>query len=467
MRNRIGLLTLGLLGLVAMGCSDGGTTTVSTTGGSTTEPPADEASISAVIPNKVFLGRTVDVTISGAETKWTDTTKIDFGPGITVMSQTAASDTAIVATIQIADDAALGARDVTVTDADGTSTYKGAFKLESPLDLVLTGTQAQGSILVAKAKQLDLSTPFDDTSTGDGFFEPLVYTNMNVSGSQGINASVESVSLYSADLVLLLDVDTAAGKGDLTVNSGPLGDTLASPAPDSIDVAARMPEAVPEGGSIKGNIDAPLGSLLYSFTPSGPGLYSITATAASPDASPNVAVLPKSGRFAELLDFSAAPSILATNTDPFYLVYWDNSGASNYLATVSAKRIQTSDVEPNDTCAMAQAAGALPADIKDLFLASDKDVDWFAFDVAAGDVGKVVHVTTSPGDTKTDTVLEVFQSNCTTALGDPSDDSAYHEDLTTTPILAAGKHYVKVTNSTFGYTGKLYNLSIAIEMAGP
>lgn len=460
MRNRITQWILPLLAIVSWGCTDGGTVVASSTN---EPPPISEASVSAVIPNKVFLGRMVDVTISGEGTKWTDATKVNFGAGITVLNQTVASTSAIVATIEVGPEAATGPRDVSVTDADGTWTYKGAFKLESPLDLTLTGSVAQGSIVLAKAKQLDLSTPFDDTSTGDGFFEPLVYTNLSAVGTEGVNATIDAVNLYSADMVLLVDVQTPAGKGDLTLHSGPLGDTIPSPAPGAIDVAARMPEVLPENGSIKGSIATPFASLLYSFTPSGPGLYSITSTASSADASPNVAVLPKSGKFIELLDFTANPTILATNTDPYYLVYWDNSGTSGYNASLKSTKIMTADVDPNDTCAAAQPAGALPATIKDLFLSSEQDVDWISFDVAPADIGKVVHVTTEAGDAKTDTIIEVFQSNCTGSLGGPSADDNYHEDLITTPIVAAGKHFVKVSNSTFGYTGKLYNLSIVLE----
>lgn len=466
MRNRIALLGASLLALYSLGCT-GEAGPAGPKGDIGAEGPSADPSINAVIPGKVFLGRTVDVTVSGFNTKWTDAAKVDFGPGVTILNQTLASPTAIVATIEVTAAADIGARDVNVTDADGTATYKGAFKLESPLDLTFTGSSAQGSILITQAKQLDLSTPFDTTYTGDGFFEPIVYTNLGVTGSAGINASVDSVELYSANLITLVDIDAPAGKGDITVDSGPAGDTIASPAPKSIDIAARMPDAIPEGGSVKGQIDAPLASLLFSFTPSGPGLYSIEATAASADANPALAVLPKSGHFADLIEVSGAPSILATNTDPYYFVYWDNSGTSNYFATVKATKIVTADKDPNDTCAQAQAAGALPASIKNLYLSSDADVDWIAFDVPAGNKDKVIHVITEPGDEKTDTVLEVF-AGCTTSLG-VSADNDYHEDFISDPITddAGGKYYVKVTNSTFGYSGKLYNLSIAIEAAPP
>ncbi len=463
MKNRIVLLGASLLALYSLGCT-GDQGPIGPPGD---EGPSSDPSINAVVPNKVFLARTIDVTVSGFNTNWTETTKVDFGAGIVVLKQTIASPTAIVASIEVGDDADLGARDVNVVDADGTRTYKGAFNIESPIDLTLMGTVAQGSILVTKAKQLDLATPFDTTSTGDGFFDPLVYTNLTTAGSMGINSSVEAVDLYSADLLVLVDVDAPAGPGDLTLYSGPLGDTLASPAPKAIDIAARMPDPIPVGGSVKGNIDTPLGTLLFSFTPTGPGLYSITASASSADAIPNLAVLPKSGKFTDLLEVSGNPSILATNTDPYYFVYWDNSGDSNYFATVKSTKVVTSDVDPNDTCANSQPAGALPANVKNLFMSSKDDVDWVSFDVVAADIGKVVHVKTIAGDAKTDTILEVFASDCTTALGDPSSDADFHEDLTTTPIVAAGKHFVKVTNSSYGYTGKLYDLSIALEAPAP
>jgi len=462
MRNRFVLLGASLLALYSLGCT-GEQGPAGKDGPKGDEGPSADPSINAVIPGKVFLARDIDVTVSGFNTNWTDATKVDFGPEITVLKQTIASPTAIVATIQVGEKAALGARDVNVTDTAGTTTYKGAFKIESPLDLTLTGTSAQGSILVTKAKQLDLSTPFDTTTTGDGFFEPIVYTGLSVSGSAGINGNVQGVELFSADLVVLVDIDAAVGKGDITVISGQIGDTLASPAPGSIDIAARTPDVIPEGGSVKGNVGTPLATLLYSFTPSGPGLYSITATAASPDANPNLAVLPKSGKFVDLLDLSDKPTILATNKDPYYFVYWDNSGTSNYFATLKSEKVVPADVDPNDTCAKAQPAGALPADIKNLYMSSKDDVDWVSFDVAAADVGKIVHAITEPGDAKTDTVLEVFGPDCTTSLGGPSDDTAFYEDLISTPITAPGKHFVKVANSKYGYTGKLYNLSITLE----
>ena len=93
----------------------------------------------------------------------------------------------------------------------------------------------------------------------------------------------------------------------------------------------------------------------------------------------------------------------------------------------------------------------------------DADEDWFALTAAAADVGKVVHVITSAGDPNTDTIADVFASDCTTSLGGPSDDSEFHSDFKSSPIPAAGTYFVKVAASPDGTTGKFYNVSIALE----
>lgn len=466
MRNRIGLFAASFLALYVVGCS-GDVGPAGPPGEQGKEGPSSDPSINAVIPGKVYLGRTVDVTISGFNTQWSDTTKVDFGDLIVVSNQIIASPTAIVATVDISPTAEAGARDVKVVDAAGTTTYKGAFKVEQPLTVTLQGTQAQGSILVASAKQLDLSTPFDPTTMGDGFIDPITYPNLSVDGAPGIGASIEDVQLYSVAMLLTVDINTAAGKSDVTVMSGPPGDQISSPALDAVDIVARTPQPLTEGTEVTGMVDVPLGTLLYSFTPPSAGFYMIETNTFEPNTNPNFATLPKSGKFAQLMAFGSVSKIEATNTDPFYFVYWDNSGASGYEMTMKATKIILADVEPNDTCAAAQPAGALPAKINNLALASANDTDWFSFDVMPGEEGKIVHVITSAGDAETDTVVEVFASNCTTSLGGPSSDNGYHENFKSTAITAAGKHFVRVKASTFGFTGKLYNLSIALETPPP
>lgn len=460
-KSRVGLLSLSLVTLFALGCA-GEAGPPGPAGQPGEQGPSADSSISAITPGKVYISRRADVTVSGFNTSWTDATTLDFGEGITVVEKKVASATAIVATIEIAAEAAVGPRDVVVTQEGVTATYRGAFTLEAPLEVSYLGTQAQGSVFIATAKMKDLSTPFDTTTTGDGFFEPLVYTNIAVSGSSGIFGDVNDVQLYSADLVVFADVNAPAGAADVSVDSGPSGEEITSPAPGSLTLAARQPTALMPGMSITGTIDQPFASVLYSYTPATPGtIITVEAAADSPDATPGFIVLPASGKFSELIDFAEAPTI-EVGAEPIYFVYWDNTGVSNYAIDVTVKEIVSSEVEPNNTCEQAQQVATLPATLDAYKMGDMADEDWIAITVAEADVGKVVHVVTSPGDAQTDTVVELVGPDCTTSLG-VSEDSNYHEDFTSDPLPGAGTFYVKITNSTYGYSGKLYNVAITLE----
>ncbi|MDI1430746.1 hypothetical protein [Polyangium sorediatum] len=459
--SRVGLLSLSLFTLFALGCS-GDAGPQGPAGQPGEEGPSADPSISAITPGKAFISRRADVTISGFNTSWTDGASIDFGPGITIVEKKIASPTAIVATIEIDASAAAGPRDVNVTEGDTKVTYAGAFSLDAPLEVSFLGTQAQGSILVATAKQRDLSTPFDLTTTGDGFFEPLVYTNLAVSSSAGVTGGVEGAQLYGADLTIFTDVTAAAGTADVTVASGPPGEEILSPAPGSLQIAARQPTALTPAMILSSTIDQPFATVLYQYTPTSAGkVITVEALPDSPDASPAFAVLPASGKFADLITFAEAPTVEA-GSEPIYFIYWDNTGTSGYGINVSVTEIVPAEVEPNNACGEAQQVASLPAELEAFKMADKDDQDWLVIDAVEADVGKVIHVVTSPGEAQTDTVVEVVGSDCTTSLG-VSEDSNYHEDFTSDPIPAPGKYFVKVTNSTYGYSGALYNLSITIE----
>ncbi|MDC0749062.1 hypothetical protein [Polyangium mundeleinium] len=459
--SRVGLLSLSLVTLFALGCS-GDAGPQGPAGQPGEEGPSADPSISAVTPGKVFISRRADITISGFNTTWTDAASLDFGPGVTVVDKKIASPTAIVATIEIDASAAIGPRDVNVSEGESKVTYAGAFSLDAPLEVSFLGTQAQGSILIASAKQRDLSTPFDLTTTGDGFFEPLVYTNLAVSSAGGVFGDVADAQLYAAELTVFTDVTAAAGPADVTIASGLPGEEILSPAPGSLQIAARQPTALTPGMNLNGTIDQPFATVLYQYTPTGPGkIIAVEALADSPDASPGFAVLPASGKFTDLITFEEAPTV-EVGADPIYFIYWDNTGTSGYGFDLSITEIVPAEVEPNNTCGEAQAVASLPASLDAFKMADKDDQDWLVIDAVEADVGKVIHVVTSAGEAQTDTVVEVVGSDCTTSLG-VSEDSNYHEDFTSDPIPAPGKYYIKVTNSTYGYSGALYNLEITLE----
>jgi hypothetical protein len=407
------------------------------------------ASVSAVTPTRAFLGRTLDVTVSGDATTWSATTTVDFGAGITVNHLTVASVTALVANISVAGDATVGARDVVVHDGTSSQTFAGAFTVDSPLGLTVQGTVAQGSILAVHARTQDLTTPFDTTTEGDGLFTPITYPNLaiDLAATSGITASVSGASDFAVDFTALVDVTAPAAAQDLTIESGPQGATTEFAAPAAINVVARQPIALVAGTPINGTVDQPYESGLYTYVPAdGTNLVEFSADTTS------IALLPASGRWSDLISYAATASVLTTSSDPFYLVTWDSSGgtsaytlsATNTALAGSADEVSTT----NDSMADSQLIPALPFALTHATLSSSSDQDWLHFVADASMVGQSVHVQTLPGDAYTDTVVDVLDATGT-SLGGPSDDLDYHEDFVSSPIPAEGDYFVRIYASDY------------------
>ncbi|MDC0716341.1 hypothetical protein [Nannocystis bainbridge] len=416
------------------------------------EEPRNEPSISTVYPSRAFLERTLDITIGGDDTEWTDAALVDFGDGIRVESVRVASPTGLVARITVDDDAALGARDVTVREGEVEVVYAGAFTLEAPLAFkVLNGTRAAGSILNGKLVQRDITTPFDPIDNTLTFDDP------------GFTVDYLYAQQYTAEFALLVDVPVAAGTYDLTVVSGLAGAQLRSTGPDILPIAARTPLPL-EVGDNPGALKEPFGTKLYKFTPPAePTRLTLSVTADIEGASPILAVLPASGRFADLLGADARVVVDSNSAAPIYVIYWDATGADAHAYTINLATAPPPppEAEPNDDCAAATPVTAASSTLGEL--RDNSDVDWFVFTAGAADVGKTVHVRTQPGQPTTDTVVEVFAADCTTSLGGPSPDFAYHEDFTSTALAVAGPVYVKVSLSAEASEGGTYELTIALE----
>jgi len=472
--SKLGILVCAVLGAAVVGCS--GTDGAPGQQGPQGQPgPAgsgagSDPSVSAVTPGHAFLARKLDVTVSGFGTKWSASTTLDFGPGIKVGTITVASPTALVAQITIDKSATPGPRDVTVVDGSSKEVYKGAFKLDLPAVLSVQGTMAQGSIVAMHATGKDLSTPFDTTSTGDGLFTPITFTNLDVTAPAGINVSIGNATLYGVDMTALIDVTAAAMAHDLTITSGPAGDPGDDlfPVPGGMTIAARTPTTLTAGTAANGTVAKPYESFLYQFTPGASlGIVDFAATATDPNASPKVVILPKSGKFSDLVVFAATPTLVTTSADPYYAIYWDNTGTTGaFKVTANATAaVGLAETEPNNTTGTAQVAASLPFVLQNASLASATDVDWIKYTATTNDVGKKFHVQTVPGDPKTDTVVDVFKSDGTTSLGGPSDDKGYHENFVSDAIPAAGVYYIKIYASPQGYSAshKTYQAIVRLQ----
>lgn len=441
MNSRHGLVGLALalsVGAVACGSSEG------------------DQSISGVVPGDVFVGRSAEVLIIGDGTEWSETPSVSFGEGITVDEITVASPTALMVTITADANTTLGTRDVTVDDL----AFAGAFELVSPLKMTsVKGETAQGSIAMVQLQNLDFANPFDTTTTGDGFFTPLEYVNIDLLAGDGQDAIVNSVGPYSIDILLLTDVTATAGAIDFEVLSGPLGEQQSFRYPAAFEVTARTATALDP--STTGSVSNPYQSFLFSVDASSLSLVNASAFSDSPDASPAFALLPSSGSFAEMISYGNQTSFVAEET--YYLVYWDGTGATGYNFQVEAAQTAATgfaeDDVANDAIETAPAPESFPAVMQTASLTAD-DADWVKVTLSEAMPGTTIHAFTF-GHPGTDPVIELYDDDGETLLG-ASDDAGFHEDFYS-DSLGVGTYYIKIIPSEY-FNPSYSDYELAIEV---
>jgi hypothetical protein len=391
--------------------------------------------------------------------------------GIKVNKITPASATGLLVNVTIDPAAALGPRDVTVTDGSKMETYAGAFQIVSPAELTLAGTQAQGSIIMGHVKNRDFQNPFDTTSQSTGLFGPTIYTNIALKLPMGVNPNQNSqnVTPYSADELFLADVMATAGMGDVTLTSGPPMDPsdVAFPMPAAMNLTARMAAMLVDGTPAMGNTAKAFDSALYLFTP-GASLSILDFAAASSDmnASPAFAMLPKSGAFADLIAFGSGMTLLTQATDPYYLVYWDNTGSTGawtLSGASTAPAATLAETEPNDAKNLAQVITATPFALTGGQLSMNDSADWFKVTVAQADVGKGLHVQIVPGDAQTDAMITVYMADGVTVFDQPQSDGSLL-DFQSINIGTAGTYYVVVsTGQSFSDMHGAYQMVVRLK----
>jgi hypothetical protein len=401
-----------------------------------------DAALLAAFPSEGFAGRTIDVVLVGEDTGWMDGASPDFGEGVTVDAVEVVGTGALLVTITIAPNATAGARTVTVTGAGASAELMDAFMIDTPIEFTARGSVAQGSLSIVTITNKDMASPFDTTSTGDGLFTPIEYPNFALDVPAGMDAIINTVQPYSAEVILLVDVNTAAGAAELTVDSG-------ASSLGSLEVTARTAMPLTSGTPATGTVAQAYDSVLYELTPAQFSLINLALSTTSETAAPAIALLPASGAFADLIQFSAGAQ--SVGDAKFYAVVWENAGEAGYDYTLSplftaATKVAEGDA-PNETSATAVAVAALPGVVDGAALSAVTDEDWFEVTVAAGDVGKALHVVTMDDVGGTDTVVEVFRANGATSVGGPSDDLGIHEDWTTPALTNAGTYYVKISAS--------------------
>ncbi len=407
-----------------------------------------DATLLSAFPNQGFVGRTTSVVLIGEDASFNASSVVDFGEGVTVRSAMAVGSNGMIVEIAADVDATPGPRSVTV---DGITLADG-FTLESPVEVEVLGTPAQGSFSLVKIKNLDTRNPFDLTTNEDGDFTNL----MVMSSLEGGRAVVNSASAFELELVLQIDVNATAGPLNLDVLSGPSGSALVSRT--SVDVTARTPMTI-TGGTVSGNVANGYDSVVYEVT--ADQLTAVLATV--PDTASGAAflqVLGPTGSFADPRGASYNSlfgAINFSNTlkagEKVYVILWDGTDAAGFSyefdLNVLVATTPIDHAEPNESSAAAQAV-VVPGGVVGGSFTSETDEDWYRVVIAAGDVGKKITVVTG-GISQADPVIEIFGPNGTTSLGGP-EDNAYFDRLTSDATTQAGAHYVKITSSDYGPT---------------
>ena len=428
-----------------------------------TETTEITPTVSGVFPNQAFVGRTLDVTIAATGTEFTSmmAPTVSFGQDVMVANLSIASPTALVVTVNIPNTSAPGKKDITVTAGGETMTYAGGFLVTPPAELKLDGTQAQGSILLAEARNRDFQTPFDDTCTAAGFFGCDAYGNIAVN-APGAGVFGLAPTAFKLSWFMVTDLTAEAGAQDLDILSGPMemGDPEPThfPVQDAYTLMARSPTALGTVPST-GMVSAPYESSLFSYTPGGTSIITTTIASTDPKATPGLALIAPTGRGEDFLVYSDSLNFIGAGTMPFYLISFDGNGGMGYPFSITSTKVDVPggpETEPNNTSMAANAVmggtASAPYVVTTADLSSLTDEDWFTFTAAMTDIGKCVHVTT--GDLYTgapnlavDTLVEVFEG--ATTLGGPSDDAGFHEDWISAKITAAGAINVKISASMY------------------
>jgi phosphoribosylcarboxyaminoimidazole (NCAIR) mutase len=190
--------------------ADTGTRNVSVTtpGGSYTLPGGFTVKqalplITSMEPGNGRQGETLNIAISG--TNFTGATDVQFGSGISVNNFTVVSSSRIDAGITIADDAATGTRNVSVTTPGGSYTLPGGFTVKQALPLITSMGPDDGR----QGETLNI------TITGSSF--------TGASEVQfGAGISVNSFAVLSANQIavnITITADAAAGTRDVSITT--------------------------------------------------------------------------------------------------------------------------------------------------------------------------------------------------------------------------------------------------------
>ncbi len=159
--------------------------------------------LGSVSPAEADQGTGTAVTLTG--TGLYGVTSVGFGPGVTVNSFTVDNGTQITAIISIGGLAAVGARDVSVTNAAGTSTLSGGFMVDQAPPVIASLAPAQG--ILGQTGNVVIAGSYLTGATSVSFGAGITTDNFTVDSDTQITAGIT------------IDGGVAPGYRDVTVTT--------------------------------------------------------------------------------------------------------------------------------------------------------------------------------------------------------------------------------------------------------
>lgn len=434
-----------LVGVTALGCSS--KAPGPGTGGT------DDASVTGVTPPSAYLGRTLDLTIAGKGTSWSDKATVAFSdPGVKVNSVTAKDATTLTVNVTVGADASPSKVDVTVTEGSAEETGKAALELKNPLKLTIEpsdGAVPQGGVAKVHAEMLDESTPIDPASV-----------EVTLSSSDIGVVGVPIATDKTLDILVQVDVLAKTGAVDMLVSSGTGDGAVASPVKKALSIAARSPTAL-QGGHADGGLKTTVDTALYQYVGKESTFLQVSLTLLD-SAGLVGAPIPQSGRWADAPDrFFLRHAAMTAANEPLYVVLLDSgnpdtapppySYALEYTATkvTPAQAMMEGQSGNDDTPGTANTVSSLPALVTNGALGYDgvdaaADVDYYKFTVsgASADAPKSIHLATG-GDGKTVTMLGLLNAKGEVLDLSLADDN--QADLLVEGISEDGDYFAMVT----------------------
>jgi hypothetical protein len=443
-------------------------------------PELPDPALNGVNPPSGFKSRTIEVQVSGDATEFTSEATVTFGAGITVDSVTVASPSLLIATITIAGDAALGARDVIVTDGANTTSLLQAFEVRNPIDVFVAGPAQQGGFVQVLLINRDTDNPWlgdvvVTAGTGVNFNVPLLADPPTI------------VNPFQIVGTAFFDVDAVTGP--VTVEDTLL-DTVTTTGADLV-VTPRTPIALqpvtskgqPAGQTATVTLND--STALLSFQTSGLVLADVFVPGKGEGGFPAMIFL-QGGKWSDIRtlnsstidEFGGVDPVPVVGTgfvvvlDVFEFIFGTDDPPYDFQLDVDDQFFplpnvtQIAEVEPNNAPgATATNVGAvhLVTGVIDADLDNNNDLDDDVFKVTLT-TGQGIRVQTTTGKTLvTDTVISILVESTVTpgtfVEVDSSGDFFNGEGITTGP-LPAGDYFVVVGDGFAGFTGDDYELAI-------